>query len=79
MQALQALQNKIDSLRQELDDYIENRCNVIASGTPGVPAVNIRMMLTARSGCHCSIAAKILRDQAVALELEKKHNEGLRA
>ena len=66
---------KIEAFRAELGDYIDEHCRVIASGTPGVPLENIKMMVTSRSNCPCMIATKILNEKAVALEMEARERE----
>ena len=65
MDELKALATKIEAFRAELEDYIDAHCRVIASGTPGVPFENIKMMITSRSNCPCMIATKILNEKAI--------------
>jgi hypothetical protein len=68
---LRALADKINALRVELDDYLEDRARILAS--PGVPVGNIKQMLEGRArGCLCLGATLALSDQIAALELEEK-------
>jgi hypothetical protein len=75
MNELKALAAKIESFRSELNDYVDEHCRVIASGTPGVPYENIKMMITSQSNCRCMVTTKILNEKAVALEIERREKE----
>jgi hypothetical protein len=49
------LEQRIESLRAEIDAIIDDRVKQIASQSPGVPSSVIRNLLTARApACRCS-------------------------
>lgn len=49
------LEDRIEELRAEIDDIIDERVAKIASQSPGVPAGVIRNLLTARApACRCA-------------------------
>jgi hypothetical protein len=49
------LEDRIEELRAEIDDIIDERVAKIASRSPGVPAGVIRNLLTARApACRCA-------------------------
>jgi hypothetical protein len=67
---LRALADKIEDRRVELDDYLNEYAKLISP--PGVPTVNIRMMLDARGLCICQSALFAIAERVQALELEQK-------
>ena len=75
MDELKALAAKIEAFKAELEAYIDEHCRVIASGTPGVPYENIKVMITSRSNCQCAITTKILNEKAITLEMEAREKE----
>jgi hypothetical protein len=71
---LNALVEKIHQHRSELDDYLAEYAKLITP--PGVPTVNIRMMIDAKGGCICQSSLFAINDQVVALELERRQRDG---
>ncbi len=69
---IHVLAARINSLRAELDEYLDEYARQIALGSPGVPACNIRMSLDAGSRCFCAVATKVLAQQAADLELQRR-------
>jgi hypothetical protein len=67
---LRALANKVEVLRSELDDYLNEYARLITK--PGVPTVNLRQMLDARGGCICHSSLFAIAERVAALELEEK-------
>jgi exonuclease VII small subunit len=75
---LHALAEKIERHRSELDDYLNDYAKLISP--PGVPTVNIRMMIDARGMCICQSALFAISERVEALLLERKQaleEEGL--
>jgi hypothetical protein len=67
---LRALADKIEALRSELDDHLNEYARLITK--PGVPTVNLRQMLDARGGCICHSSLFAIAERVAALELEEK-------
>jgi hypothetical protein len=75
---LRALADKIQAMRSDLDEYLEERARILAG--PGVPQVAIKAMLEGRArGCLCLGATLALSDQIAALELEEKQRGAIPA
>src|SRR5271167_4543920 len=70
-----ALAARINAIRAELDEYLNEYARLVALGNPGVPAVNIRMTLDAGSRCFCAVATKVLAQQVADLELQRREAE----
>ncbi len=76
------LDERIKTLRAEIDAFIDARAAEIKKTTPGVPEVVIRNLLTARSGnCQCRqyLQVKAQDDEAERLVAEQKKQEGTAA
>lgn len=57
------LEQQIRRLRDEIDALIDARARAVAEGSPGVPIMVIRNMLTARApACPCSQYLELFDD-----------------
>ena len=55
------LEDRVRSLRQEIDQFIDERVEKLRAECPGVPGPMLRNSLTARSGgCECRALLNIL-------------------
>ena len=59
----ESLTLRIDRLRAELDEWIDDRARAEVANNPGVPVEAIRNMLTYHSSCQCACVKHMLNKE----------------